>query len=160
MLDILIKQFGLNEENSGLNEENFNLLMNVISSSGVSMIITVAGGLLYLLGQSISCLSCGPVRVIILSLIAFAANLATIYQKCEPKLDNDTIVKIVKEALISTAVFMIGYTIVPWMLPLPVRLFTWFGPGKTIVPAIIGSLLMITFNSIFPQFKIIDQVCK
>lgn len=160
MLDILIKQLGLSEENSGLNEQNFNLLMNVISSSGSSMIITVAGALLYLLGQSISCLSCGPVRVIILSLIAFAVNLATIYKKCEPKLDNDTIVKIVKEALISTAVFMIGYTIVPWMLPLPVRFLTWFGPGKTIVPAVIGSLLMITFNSFFPQLNLIDTVCE
>ncbi len=159
MLDSLMKSFGLNQENSGLNKSNFDLLVNTISSSGVAGILTISGGLLYFAGQFISCLSCGPVRVIILSVIAFIANLITIYKKCEPKLDNDTIVNIVKLALIPTAVFMIGYTIIPWVLPLPIKLLTWVGPGKTLIPAVIGSLLMIAVNVALPKLNIVDQVC-
>ena len=159
MIDFITKALGLNQENSGLNKSNFNLLLNTLSSSGIAAIVTIAGGLIYFLGMSIPCLSCGPVRVIILSVIAFIANLISIYKKCEPKLDNDTIVNIVKLALIPTVTFMIGYTIIPWILPLPIRIITWIGPGKILIPAVIGGLLMIMVNVFLPKLKIVDQVC-
>jgi hypothetical protein len=159
MIDLITKKLGLSQENSGLNKDNFNLLINTLSSSGIATIVTIAGGLLYFLGMAIPCLSCGPVRVIILSVIAFIANLISIYKKCEPKLDNDTIVNIVKLALIPTVSFMIGYTIIPWILPLPIRFITWIGPGKTLIPAGIGGLLMIITNIVLPKFNIVTNIC-
>jgi hypothetical protein len=159
MMDFITNALGLSQKNYGLNKDNFNLLINTLSSSAIATIVVIVGGLLYFLGKIIPCFACGPVRTIILSVTAFIANLITIYKKCEPKLDNDTIVNIVKLALIPTVVFMIGYTIIPWVLPLPIRFLTWVGPGKTLIPAGIGGLLMIAVNVFLPKFKIIDNVC-
>jgi len=159
MIDFITKTLGLSQENSGLNKDNFNLLINTLSTSSIAVIVTIAGGLLYFVGMVIPCFACGPVRVMLLSVIAFIANLISIYKKCEPKLDNNTIVNIVKLALIPTVVFMIGYTIIPWILPLPIRFITWIGPGKTLIPAAIGGLLMIAVNVFLPSLNIVDQVC-
>ena len=135
-----------------------------LSKSGPSAIVGISAILLYLAGTVWSCLGCGPVRTIILTVVSWFSQCFILYsaakQECGVKINTETVGKIAIRALYPTIAFIVGYVIVPWFLPTPLSFLSKFGPTKVIIPAATGGLSMIATNYILGKYITVEEICK
>ena len=148
--------------NFGMNEKTAKDIWGHLSKSGPAASVAIGGILLYFAGTVWSCLACGPVRTIILTIIAWFSQAFILYtaakKECSAKIDVDTAGKVAIRALYPTAAFIVGYVFVPWFLPTPLSFLSRFGPTKVVVPAACGGLTMIATNYILNEY--LDKVGK
>lgn len=148
----------------GMNEETAKLVWSHLSKSAPSMLVGSCAAILYLSGTVWSCMACGPVRTVLLTVIAFLAQCVILYSaarnECEAKINSETVKKILTRALYPTAAFVFGYVIIPWFLPSPLILISKIGPTKVIIPAATGGLSMIAMNYILGNYISVEEICQ
>ena len=153
----------IDTSNSGMNSTNANLALDHITKSGPAAVVAIASIALYFIGIVIPCISCGPVRTIILAFIAFVAtyiaNILKAQEECDENFSKNLAFNVLEITLYPTLAFIIGYAILPYGLPGALRMFTWIGPGKTAIPGVIGSLSMIACNYIVSNY-VKPDFCK
>ena len=107
----------------GMNEETAKKVWEHLSKSGPAASVGISAALLYFAGTVWSCLGCGPVRTIILTIVAWFSQCFILYsaarQECGAKINSETAGKVAIRALYPTVAFIVGYVIVPWFLPTP-----------------------------------------
>lgn len=148
-------------DNNGLNISNAETIFNLLQESGPAMAVAIFSGILYFVGFAIPCLACGPVRTIVLAMVAFIGNCILIFKNakdnCDAKFSSSTMKQIVQLALIPTAAFIVGYGFLPWILPGPIRMLTYIGPGKAIIPGIMGGGMMVLSKYISDNY--VSSIC-
>ncbi len=147
----------------GMNEETAKKVWEHLSKSGPAASVGISAALLYFAGTVWSCLGCGPVRTIILTIVAWFSQCFILYsaarQECGAKINSETAGKVAIRALYPTAAFIVGYVIVPWFLPTPLAFFSKIGPTKVIIPSATGGLSMIATNWILGKYITVEEIC-
>ena len=100
-----------------MSEETAKKVWEHLSKSGPAASVGISAALLYFAGTVWSCLGCGPVRTIILTIVAWFSQCFILYsaarQECGAKINSETAGKVAIRALYPTVAFIVGYVIVP-----------------------------------------------
>ncbi len=147
----------------GMNKETAKLTWEHLSKSGPAAAVAISATLLYFAGTVWSCLGCGPVRTILLTIIAWFSQCFILYsaakQECAQRFNAKIAGTVALRAIYPTIAFTFGYVIVPWFLPTPLSFLSKIGPTKVIIPAATGGLLMIATNYILGKYIQVKEIC-
>ena len=140
----------------------FIFLNDNLSKYGVIPVILSV--IIYFMGFVSKCLKCEPIRIIILSIVVFITQGLSLYKEIEKKCPGKTKMKLkifFKYLSMVTSLFIFGYLFLSYFFLTGIgRILVVIGPGKIIIPTLVGSIVMVTTNKIILVNKLLEEICE
>lgn len=135
---------------------------NNFSKYGITPIITSI--LIYFMSFVSNCLRCEPVRLLVLSIVVFITQGISLYKEIENRCPGRVMNKLelfLKYLLMMTSIFIFGYMFLSFFFITGIgKILIIVGPGKLLIPTIIGSIVMVTTNKVILLNKALEEICK
>ncbi len=139
----------------------FEYLYNISGKYGITPLI--ASVVLYFLGFVSKCFSCSPVRTSVLLIVTFVSSGLALFKESEKRCKGKAranLEKLIKYSGMITAAFAFGYLVLSLVVFSGFsRIFTVIGPGKTVLPAAVGTLVVTLFNNIYLYKTALKDIC-
>lgn len=144
-------------------KQAYTYLEKISGKNGIVTLITSI--ILYFLGFISKCLSCTPVRIVILLFVTFVTSGYSLYieakEKCSEVTIKNNLISLIKYAGLSSGMFAFGYIFLSMIAFAGfAKIFTVIGPGKVILPAIVGVISLAIINNVYLFKKGVDEICE